>query len=153
VGVLGHYNASKKTLVFGINSITSNELFSHEFFHAYQDQHYSNMELYSLGNPGNVNIEFEQYVFQEISRRMDGYSSTGNSFNSNSTVMTNFRNWINILTNNGKKMPNISEHSDFMDQYNLFLDHYKNIGPPAYRTPKVDLHPQALYDLFDGQGC
>jgi len=151
---LEHYSVTKKSLVFGENSFIGSELLSHELFHAYQDQHYANMGQYSGNNPGKVNIEFEQYVFQSISLWMDGHASAvGKDFDSNPTVKMNFRNWIKDLTNNGTTMPNISDHPDFMDKYHDFLDRHNEFGPMEYQSPTVDLYPQTLYDLFDGEGC
>jgi len=151
---LGHYSVTKKSLVFGENSIIGSELLSHELFHAYQDQYYANMGQYSGNNPGKVNIEFEQYVFQSISLRMDGHNSTiGNQFGIGSDAQETFKAWINDLTNGGTSMPNLSDHPNFMSKYNEFLDNYNELGPVEYRSPTVDLHPQALYNLFDGEEC
>jgi len=151
---LGHYSVTKKSLVFAENSVIGNELLSHELFHAYQDQHYANMGQYAGNNPGKVNIEFEQYVFQSISLRMDGRASVvGKDFDGNSAVRANFKDWIDALTNDGSTMPDLSNHPDFMDYYNEFLDRYNEYGPIPYRSPTVDLHPQTLYNLFDGEGC
>jgi len=134
VEYLGHCNVVKKTMVFGASSIIGSELLSHELFHAYQDQHYDNMGQYSGNNQGKVNIEFEQYVFQSISQRMDGHISLiGSQFIGNSTAKTNFANWINALTNYGTTMPNISDNSDFLNRYSGFLNDYSNFGPLEYR--------------------
>jgi len=76
---------------------------------------------------------------------MDGHiGSIGSQFVGNSTATANFASWINTLTNKGKTMPDRSNHPDFMDKYQEFLDDYSKFGPSEYRSPAVDLYPQAL---------
>lgn len=70
---------------------------------------------------GYVNIEFEQYVFQNISFMMDQYSSVvGKQFSDPNTGQS-FKNWISDLTSQGTLMPNLSSQPEFLNQYNQFL--------------------------------
>lgn len=153
VGFLGLYNTSTKTMEFSSESIIGQELLSHEFFHAFQDQNYTNMGEYGQKKPGHVNIEFEQYVFQNISFMMEQYSTmVGKQFSDPSTAQS-FKNWISALTSQGTLMPNLSSQPEFLNQYNQFLSLYNQQGPIQYRSPQLDLSPNGLLSLFDGTGC
>lgn len=153
VGFLGLYNASTKTMEYSSESIIGQELLSHEFFHAFQDQTYTDMSSYGQKKPGHINIEFEQYVFQNISFMMEQYSSVvGKQFSDPNTAQS-FKNWISDLTSQGTLMPNLSSQPEFLNQYNQFLSLYNQQGPKQYMSPQLDLIPSSLLSLFDGTGC
>ncbi|WP_223577882.1 NADH-quinone oxidoreductase subunit I [Sphingobacterium sp. GVS05A] len=152
-GFLGFYNASTKTLEFSSESIIGQELLSHEFFHAFQDQNYTNMGNYGPKKPGHVNIEFEQYVFQSISFSLEQYSSVVGKQFDNEKAKQDFKEWISDLTTEGTVMPNLSNNPEFLQKYNEFLSLYNQYGPPEYRSPQLDLSPNGLLNLFDETGC
>lgn len=152
VGFFSTYNAATKTIQYGNQSASSRELISHEMFHAYQDSVYpGGIGEFKKSEPGYINLEFEQYVFQNIAFYQDSYFlSIGTQFR-DETIKAEFKDWIYLLNNDNtsnSKCPGVSPTSEFTAKYTYFLEKFNEYGPTGYKSIILDLPPNALYEFF-----
>ena len=137
------------------------ELLTHEVFHAYQHQvAYGGSFLnYYSEQPGNINVEFEQIVFQDISRRIsEGTTYVGDKFKQDALpgfdeAKKDYKKWIETLTNGGTIYPNLSTIPDFANQFMVQLKNFKTFGHTGYTAKSnviESLGPEALIKLFNG---
>lgn len=136
------------------------QFLTHEGFHAYQHQNVygSAFENYSQNMPGNINIEFEQIVFDDIAKRVkEGTTGIGGMFKQTDKVgfdvaKNNYVAWINSLTNNGQSYPNLGNVTNFDADFSQHLNAFKDFGDAAYAGTDIDsnLKPLALKSLFKG---
>jgi uncharacterized membrane protein YgcG len=158
----GNYNANYNPATGGFTFSTDQmatpanaDLLEHEFFHDYQNATYPGGILpygenttTGANNPGAVNIEFEQAVFNDI-------ATGGRSAFTQGTPeqRTDYDSWISSLTNNGTVYPQLSPgtaaYSQFITSYNSYLSEYNNIPGNAYTSSIINLTPQALINLFN----
>ncbi|MGV3546031.1 MAG: hypothetical protein ACO1N4_03140 [Pedobacter sp.] len=131
-------------------------LFGREFFHGYQDTHYSGgTAQYNTGmQNGFPNIEFEQALFNDI---LNG-SATAMGSGVPSAIFNEYEAWIESITDNYTKYP--KQFSDFGTDSNnvnkyyhflsLFYQHsaYANMG-----TVNNSLQPSALLNIFNTSNC
>lgn len=155
------YNATTKEIVYNNgNYLRSTELFTHEGFHAYQHQaiYGSSFSNYHSGQPGYINMEFEQIVFQDISRRIvAGSDGIGTMFNQRNKegfqdAQDSYTAWIDQLTNNGSTHPNIAGMANFVNEYNQHLTAFKKYGHTKYSNTDIvpSIDPEALKAFFNG---
>lgn len=137
------------------------EMLTHEVFHAYQHQiaYGGSFVNYYKDQPGNINVEFEQIVFQDISRRInEGTTYVGDKFNQETLpgfgkAQEDYIKWIETLTNKGTTYPNLSTMPDFANQFIAQLKNFKTFGHPGYTAKSTvieSLGPEALKKLFNG---
>lgn len=164
------YQPSSSAIIYNSSMyLNYTELFSHELFHAYQHKNAYGESFNQYGSekkpdgsvvpkPGNINIEFEQIVFQDISQRVkNGLSGVGNMFKGDGTqeggdAKDAYISWINTLTNNGTSYPNIGSNTTFESDYSQHLSNFKLYGHPSYTPSSIipSLKPEALKKLFNG---
>jgi len=146
----GNYVPNTKSIVFPTDFAAGHqEVFRHEVFHAYQDNvaYPGGTANYGSGDPGFVNIEFEQAVFKDI---MNGYASALDA-SSNTLIKNLYSNWIISLTQGGTVYPNITTISDFETKYFEYLNEF-NTSNTAYggRTILDKIKQEALKAIFSG---
>lgn len=102
-----------------------------------------------IANPGYINIEFEQIVYNDITRRIEsGNSNIGDLWNT-SAGKDSYQAWINSLTTNGASYPDLTNISTFNSDFSTHLNSFKIHGK-NYNSPIINLSPNALHQLFDG---
>lgn len=158
----GTYFVNTKEIVYaGSFALGHVGLLTHEAFHAYQHQvvYGSGFGNYSSGKAGNINMEFEQIVFQDISIRASGSNyGVGEMFRQDTkpgfdVTKKAYMDWINMLTNNGTTYPNLQSYPNFDAEFSKHLNSFKQYGHPGYaNTSEIlnNLKPNALKKLFDG---
>ncbi|TDQ79072.1 hypothetical protein CLV99_0504 [Sphingobacterium yanglingense] len=155
------YKPSTKEILYNDeNYLRSRELFTHEGFHAYQHQaiYGSSFSNYHSGQAGNINIEFEQIVFQDISKRITiGPDPVGTMFNQREkdgfrAAQDSYTKWIDELTNNGTTYPNLAGNPNFVSEYHQHLEAFKKYGHTTYSKTNIvqSIGPEALKNFFDG---
>lgn len=155
------YKPSTKEIVYNNeNYLRSTELFTHEGFHAYQHQavYGSGFTNYNSGQAGYINMEFEQIVFQDITKRIVvGPDGIGTMFNQNTIegfqdAQNSYTDWINQLTNNGSTHPNLAGNPNFVNEYKQHLAAFKKYGHTKYSSTDIvpSIDPEALKAFFDG---
>ena len=115
----GSYSAVKGVMYFQDDYGLSNVIvFSHEFFHTYQDTHYpGGTSAFQSGTfTGYPNIEFEQALFTDILNGSSGANAMGST--ADISLRTEYRAWVNSITNNNTTYP--TQFSDFGGQYYYF---------------------------------
>ena len=162
----GRYSPSTKTLSYQSTFLTELvHLVGHEFIHAYQDYIYpngthqygkgldNNGQPNSIGDPGFVEIEFEQVVLNAIFfntnpfRLWDGTIDQEDQFDRWIVKFTNSRTEYPEFYPNGT--PNqVAEYASFISEYNNFLQQWKDLPYNPYKSPPLALTPLALIDLL-----
>lgn len=158
----GTYFVNTKEIVYaGSFALGHVGLLTHEAFHAYQHQvvYGSGFGNYSMGKAGNINMEFEQIVFQDIAVRASGSTyGVGEMFRQDTkagfeSAKEGYLEWIDALTNNGTTYPNLQSYPNFDAEFSKHLNNFKQYGHPGYaNTSEIlnNLKPNALKKLFDG---
>lgn len=157
----GKYNPSSKEIKYNENipDVLMNrfDILAHELFHAFQHQLVYGSIMTDLGVSNHINIEFEQIVFHDIVIRMhDGPDNVGDLFKENTiagfdSARNNYRDWIDILTNNGTVYPVISSIPTFNADYTIHINKFKIYGHYKYTGTDVipGMMPDALKQLFN----
>ncbi|GEM_PF-2485470 len=158
---MGIYKPISREIVYNSGMyLVYSELFTHELFHAYQHQNAYGISFrdYSHGKAGNINIEFEQIVFQDISRRVkEGTTGIGEMFKQTGSAVgkdakDKYIIWIEELTNGGTSYPNLGNRSSFDSEFSQYLSNFKVYGHTDYTGTDIipSIKPQALKGLFNG---
>ncbi|WP_316769430.1 hypothetical protein [Pedobacter frigiditerrae] len=127
-------------------------LFSHEFFHGFQDAFYpGGTSQYNTGTrTGFPNLEFEQALFYDIINGSGSANAMGST--ASIAVRDEYRAWISSITNNNTTYP--KQFSDFGGQYYYFLNKFhQNANGYSDGLVKTDLPPNALLNIFSSSNC
>ena len=150
-----NFNPTTGSITFSSNDAASpafTYLLEHEYFHAYQNISYQNgVATYGKNpntgapNPGFVNIEFEQAVFNDVVNGGNQAFVNGTQDQKNM-----YLSWLSQLTNNGTAYPKLSSsNTDFINKYNGFLNEYNSLSGNPYSSQVINLTPQAFINIFN----
>jgi hypothetical protein len=146
----GLYNPVSKTLFWksglGVGHVP---LFGHEYFHAFQDAHYTN-GIQQYGNVGFPNIEFEQALFYDLINGSEHATAMG--IYAPQEVVDEYRSWLTTITNADEKFP--KQFSDFGGWYFHFLGlFYQHSSYQNHGSIDNNLKPNALLSIFSSINC
>jgi hypothetical protein len=149
---LANYNRTKKAIVFPKSDPrTSIQNLQHELFHAYQDQIYPNLGLYSKGKKGFINIEFEVAFMQFLLFNVAPKSNDNFiRFDENKPIagshLDELNKWTKDRTSSYTRYPSIDL---YLEEYYKFMKYFGVDKPQYYSQINDKLEPLALIHFIE----
>ncbi len=147
-----HYKPATKTFTFSSDMVATREdIFEHEFLHAFQDDAYpGGTTQYAVLNAGYTDIEFERAVMSDI------IHGTNEAFGTTGTPEQRaaYLSWISNLTDDKHTYPKLTQNPNdpawisFIDNYNTYLTAFAQ-SSPYYSGSPILLRPLGLINLFN----
>ncbi|MCF0075415.1 hypothetical protein LZD49_33360 [Dyadobacter sp. CY261] len=133
------------------------DVFTEEFFHAYQKIYYPGgtaQYVATTSNPnppaGRANMEFEAWLMRDIMGMTGTQQSPPSSGCCHASADPQYFLWLTTITNNGAKWP---QWSDMQEKYYFWMDRFK-AEHPIYNFPtNYNLKPDAYLSILANSTC
>jgi len=149
------YVFNTKTIIVNEYMVTRSDFVAHEMIHAFQHQNIgSTFHHHAQGLPGNINIEFERMLIQDVATNgLEWAQSVGVYFTRSDRDGFNFAVDAYIdLVEDIIATKDISLIPNFDIRYRDALQSFNRYGHPSYADSQIltTLQPVSLKMIFDG---